>query len=88
MRILRKLVAVVTLAFVLSLSAFGGETSTPPCDPGETHGPPCPSLSTSTPGEISTPPAAAAGQTDTPPSGELSLTEIASSVLFSIMSLF
>jgi hypothetical protein len=51
--------------FMLGLSAFAGETPTGPCaapDPGETQAPPCaaallsPDEST-TPGEISTPPA-------------------------------
>jgi len=42
----------------------------------------------SVPGETSTPPAGALGQTGTPPVDEMSLTEIASSVLLSILSLF
>jgi len=66
MKNLKRLSAAVVLTFVLSLSAFAGEISTPPCappDPGETHGPPCAAAPLSpddsaAPGEISTPPAA------------------------------
>jgi hypothetical protein len=82
MKILRKLGAIVTLTFVLCLSAFG-QTCT---DPGETHGPPC-SASPLVSGETATA-TLAPGQTDTPPSAELSLTEIASIALLSMMSLF
>ncbi len=44
MKNLRTLGAAIVLTGVLSLSAFAGETDTPPCappDPGETHSPPC-----------------------------------------------
>ena len=41
---LKRLVATVLLTCALGLSAFAGETSTPPCappEPGETSTPPC-----------------------------------------------
>ncbi len=44
MKNLRKLSAVVVLTFALALSAFAGETATPPCAdpaPGQTETPPC-----------------------------------------------
>ncbi len=63
---LKKLPASVVLALALGLSAFAGQTDTPPCDPGETHGPPCVAIQmasddSATPGVISTPPASNAG---------------------------
>jgi hypothetical protein len=82
MKILRKLGAIVTLTFVLCLSAFG-QTCT---DPGETHGPPCsalPSVSSETATATLAP-----REIDTPPRDEVSLTEIASFALLSMMSLF
>ena len=44
MKNLKKLVAAVALTCVLGLSAFAGETDTPPCAPpvpGEINTPPC-----------------------------------------------
>jgi hypothetical protein len=44
MKNLRRLGAAIVLTLALGLSAFAGETHTPPCappDPGETHTPPC-----------------------------------------------
>ncbi len=44
MKTLKRLTLAVSLAFVLSASAFAGETNTPPCPepiPGETNTPPC-----------------------------------------------
>ena len=86
---LRKLAATVALTFILGVSAFAGETMTPPCappEPGETMTPPCATAQAPTSGEILTPP----GQIDTPPAAvdEAYLTEIAASVMFSILSLF
>ncbi len=47
------------LLLALSISAFPGETNTPPCDPGETNSPPCVAGETHTPpsvaGELQTP---------------------------------
>lgn len=81
MKTLRTLSAVITLMFVLSLSALGGEISTPPCAPAQ-------------PGEISTPPCAVAqaptfGELNAPPADKAStLAEIAENVLQSMWSLF
>jgi len=89
MKTLRTLSAAVLFMFVLAISVPAGEIQTPPCAPGEIQTPPCAALS-SNPGEIPTPPQGALGQIETPPaaSDEAYLTEIASSVMFSIMSLF
>jgi len=64
MKNLKRLSACVVLTFVLGLSVFAGELSTPPCTPpapGELSTPPCsggqtPSDNSATPG-IATPPA-------------------------------
>ena len=88
MKTLKQLGAVVALTFVLGLQVLGGEMSTPPCTPGDISTPPCATAQAPTPGETSTPPAGALGQTDTLPSADLYLTEIASSVLLSMLSLF
>jgi hypothetical protein len=89
MKTLKQLGAVVALTFVLGLQVLGGEMSTPPCTPGDINTPPCATAQAPSGGETSTPPAATApGQIDTPPLDELSLTEFASSVLLSIVSLF
>jgi len=55
---LRKLVVTLSLLSVLAVTAFAGETQSPPCDPGETHGPPCPSAPITTTGVTEAPPAA------------------------------
>ena len=54
---LKRLGATVILTFVLGLSAFAGETNTPPCAPGEMQTPPCAYLAfDNVPGQIDTPP--------------------------------
>ena len=88
MKKLQKLGAAVVLTLVLSLSAFAGETPTPPCVN--------PAL-----GQMETPPCyAAAGDTNGPrvastPSGDTSVandgtsfTEIATDVVLNILSLY
>jgi len=62
MKYLKRLGAAFVLTFVLSLSAFAGETDTPPCAPGEISTPPCAAAQmtpddSAAPGDISTPPA-------------------------------
>jgi hypothetical protein len=88
MKNLRKLSAAVVLACVFSLSAFAGETPTPPCAPGQIDTPPCAAAF----GDIDTPTGAstATGDMGTPTlaSSETSLTEIAADVLMSILPLF
>ena len=66
MRNLKRLVVSLSLMSVLAITAFAGETSSPPCappDPGETAAPPCSSAQMMTedsvvPGETESPPAA------------------------------
>jgi hypothetical protein len=63
MKNLKRLVAAVVLTSVLGLSAFAGETDTPPCAPpapGDTQTPPCTGIQAAAPDP-------APGQTDTPP---------------------
>jgi hypothetical protein len=63
MNSLKRLSAAVALTFVLGVSAFAGEISTPPCAPpapGDINTPPCAAQAIS---DDSTAP----GQTDTPP---------------------
>jgi hypothetical protein len=75
----RSLTGAVALTFVLATSALAGEIPTPPCAPGQVDTPPCAMAQASTPGQIETPPMA---------QSQASLTEIASSVLKSIVWLF
>jgi hypothetical protein len=80
----------IALFLLLGLSTTAVVQASSNCDPGQILTP-CGSSATvhaPTPGETSTPPAGALGQTDTPPVDEVSLTEIASSVLLSMVSLF
>jgi hypothetical protein len=75
---LKKLSAAALLTLVLGLSAFAGETQTPPCsqpDPGETQTPPC----AAAPGNMGT---------STVASNETSFTEIAANVLLNVLPLF
>ena len=66
MKNLKRVTAAVVLIFVLGLTAFAGQTLTPPCappEPGITNTPPCASAQMSpdysaAPGETPTPPAA------------------------------
>ena len=69
MKNLKRLAAAFLLTSVLGLSAFAGESSTPPCAPpvpGESSTPPCSSGQMATddsalPGETSAPPAPDSG---------------------------
>lgn len=86
---LKKLTLSFTLMSVLALSAFAGETASPPYDPGQTSTPPC------VPGETAAPPCASQsvnydstdpGQSETPPtSGTLDITNIAEAVVWSLL---
>lgn len=85
---LKRLSAAVALTFVLGVSVFAGEISTPPCappDPGEISTPPCAAHAVS---DYSTAP----GQTDTPPASNavdvFSVAEGAMSVLQSMLAVF
>jgi len=85
MKNLRTLGTAVVLASLLSFTAVRSTSACSPPNPGQIETPPC-VVQPSAPGETMTPP----GQIDTPPAArdEAYLTEIASSVLFSILSLF
>jgi hypothetical protein len=72
MRILKNMPAAVGLMCVLSLSAFAGETMTPPCSPGQIETPPCAMAQAPTPGDIDMP----------------AITQIATFVLQNMWSLF
>lgn len=86
MKNLRKLGAAVVLTVVLALSAFAGETQTPPCappEPGQTETPPCATAVV----DMDTPTGESAAPGDMG-NGGTSLTEIAADVLLSILPLF
>lgn len=88
MKNLRKLGAAVVLTSVLTLSAFAGETRTPPCSPGQIDTPPCAAAS----GDMDTPTGAstAPGDLGTPTlaSTETSFTDFAANVLLNLLPLF
>jgi hypothetical protein len=87
MKNLRRLGAVVALTLVLGLSAFAGETMTPPCaPPGSTETPPCTNaLATPDdglpPSDLSAPPATNAGP-------DYLVTSVAVEILESLLSIF
>ncbi len=75
MRKLRKLSAAVALTFAFALSAFAGETSTPPCappEPGQVETPPCQVA----PGDMGTP-------TETSTSGDMGTPAVANDETYS-----
>ena len=61
MKTLKTLTLLFTSMCILAVTAFAGETNSPPCTPGQTEAPPCVSQSVSNdstePGETSGPPA-------------------------------
>jgi hypothetical protein len=87
MKNLKTLGAVVVLTFVVAISAFAGETPTPPCaQPGQIESPPCASAQMSPDdsevlGEVNSPPASNTGS-------EFSVSDVALSLLQSVLSLF
>ena len=86
MKNLRRLGAAVALTLVLGLSAFAGDTMTPPCAPGETATPPCASAQvapddTAAPNDLNAGPAATAEP-------DYSVTSVAVDVLESLLSIF
>ena len=83
MKTAKSLGAAVVLTLVIAISGLAAS----PCSPGQIETPPCAMAQAPAPGETSAPPAGALGQIDTPPV-DVSLTEIASSVLLSMVSLF
>ena len=83
MKNLRKLGAAVVLTVVLALSAFAGETQTPPCAPGEIQTPPCAAAVV----DLDTPTGDSTAPGDMGSGGAL-LTKLAADVLLSILPLF
>jgi hypothetical protein len=86
MKNLRRLGAAVALTLVLGLSAFAGDTMTPPCAPGDTMTPPCTNAPATTddgvaPSDLNAGPAATAGS-------DYSVTGVAVDVLESLLSIF
>jgi hypothetical protein len=88
---LRKLCAAVVLTFALALTAYAGQTDTPPCPipiPGQTDTPPCsaapedvgtPGVTLTFSGDLATPTAA---------NDETSFREIAADLFLSFLPLF
>jgi hypothetical protein len=82
MKTLKRLTAAVILTSVLGLSAFAGETQTPPCaspEPGETQTPPCSG------GQIA---GDASGIVATPPAPDYLVADVAINLFESLLPLF
>jgi hypothetical protein len=85
MKTLRKLTSVIFLALVLGLPAFAGQSDTPPCAPpvpGQTDTPPC-GGGAPAPGDSGTPTVSS-----TTTAADVTLTEIVTDVLTSMLSIF
>ena len=86
MKNLRRLGISVTLLCVLSMTAFAGDTTSPPCAPGETTSPPCASAQVTAddsviPGDTMTPPALSSET-------EYSIAEATVDLLMNVLFLF
>jgi hypothetical protein len=82
MKNLKKLAVTLVLAVVFAVSAFAGETSSPPCTPGEVSSPPCPSA------PVTSNEPAAQGETATPPADAVdvfTISEITVDLLLSVI---
>lgn len=87
MKKLKRLSAAVALTCVLGVAAF----AEPCAEPGQTMTPPCAAGQVAAPGDVGSPTSVstAPGQIPTPPEAQsLSFTEIATGVLYSLLSLF
>ena len=86
MRNLKLLGISVTLLCALSMTAFAGDTNSPPCspDPGATNSPPCASAQMTADDSI------APGATNSPPASEVevSITELAVDLLIDTLLIF
>jgi hypothetical protein len=89
MKSLKRLGVSVTLLCVLTMAAFAGEVSSPPCappDPGELSSPPC-AVAQMTPDDSATP-----DQMSTAPSSNVgadySASDVAVALLQSMLSIF
>jgi hypothetical protein len=81
MKTLRKLSSVLVLTLVLVLPAFAGQLETPPCAepvPGQLETPPCQGTS---PGDMGTP-------TSTATTADVTLAEVATQIVESMLSIF
>jgi hypothetical protein len=85
MKNLRRLGISVTLLCVLSMTAFAGDTTSPPCAPGETTSPPCATAQVTDdsviPGDTMTPPALSSET-------EYSIAEATVDLLMNVLFLF
>jgi hypothetical protein len=75
----------LTLLCVLSMTAFAGDTNSPPCAPGDTNSPPCAA------GQIIPDDSVAPGATNSPPASnsgaEYSLADAATDLLETVLTL-
>jgi hypothetical protein len=86
MKNLKRLGISVTLLCTLSMTAFAGDTNSPPCAPGDTNSPPCASAQVTAddsviPGDIMTPPALSSET-------EYSIAEATVDLLMNVLFLF
>ena len=89
MKKLRKFGAAVILTSVLAMSAFAGQTETPPCplpEPGQTETPPCGVA----PGDMETPSSTGQGDLGAPTfaNDDMSFSKVAADVLLNLLPLF
>ena len=86
MRNLKLLGISVTLLCMLSMTAFAGDTNSPPCspDPGATNSPPCASAHMTADDSV------APGDTSSPPASEVgvSITELTVDLLLDTLLIF
>jgi hypothetical protein len=84
MRNLKLLGISVTLLCVMSMTAFAGDTTSPPCAPGDTTSPPCASA------QITADDSVATGTVNSPPASEVevSITELATDLLVDTLLIF
>lgn len=84
MRNLKLLGISVTLLCVMSMTAFAGDTTSPPCAPGDTTSPPCASA------QITADDSIAPGTVNSPPASEVevSITEVAVDLLVDTLFIF
>jgi hypothetical protein len=84
MRNLKLLGISITLLCVMSMTAFAGDTTSPPCAPGDTTSPPCASA------QITADDSIAPGTVNLPPASdvEVSITEIAVDLLVDTLLIF
>jgi hypothetical protein len=79
MKNLKRLALSLTLMSALSVTAFAGETSSPPCVPGEIQSPPCVAQSVNDE-------SAALGETNSPPAEPMvDVTDITEAVMWALL---